>query len=72
MLKLLVEQMTRALLIRKHPQADEKVDCLFELFGDPAIAWDVARVIGRLVSDDDVLTKANYAVVKVIAVFPHI
>ncbi|KAG8854442.1 hypothetical protein FRB96_007504 [Tulasnella sp. 330] len=56
--------MTRALLIRKHPQADEKVDCLFELFDDQGIAWDAAKVIGSLVRDDDVLTKRNYSVVK--------
>ncbi|KAG9009002.1 hypothetical protein FRB94_012639 [Tulasnella sp. JGI-2019a] len=60
------EWMTRALLVRKHPLADEKVDCLFELLDDQIIAWDVAKVIGRLSSDDRVLTKANYAIIKLL------
>lgn len=57
--------MARALLISKHQTAEEKVDKLFELLDDPSIAWDAAKAIGGLVKDDKVLTKQNYAVVKV-------
>lgn len=57
--------MTRALLIRNDRKADEYVDALIGLFGDPALAWDAARAIGDIAKEDSVFTKENFAVVKV-------
>ena len=59
-------QISRALLVRGHPQALLFVDRLFELFGDADVGWDAARAIGQVGTPDDVLTKRNYAVIKVV------
>ncbi|KAH7927892.1 ARM repeat-containing protein [Leucogyrophana mollusca] len=57
---------TKALLVRSHPISSQFVDRFFELLGDDAVDWDAARAIGGLGSGDIVLTKRNFAVVKVL------
>jgi len=57
---------SRALLVRGHPQALLFVDKLFELFGDADVGWDAARAIGQVGTADDVLTKRNYAITKIL------
>jgi DNA repair/transcription protein MET18/MMS19 len=59
-------QISRALLVRGHPKALSFVDRLFELFGDVDVGWDAARAIGQIGTADDVLTKRNHAIVKVV------
>lgn len=58
-------QVSRALLVRGHPKALSFVDRLFELFGDPNVGWDAARAIGQVGTVDNVLTKHNHAIIKV-------
>ena len=59
-------QVSRALLVRGHPKALSFVDRLFELFGDPNVGWDAARAIGQVGTVDNVLTKHNHAIIKVV------
>lgn len=61
-------QITKALLVRKHPQAIAFAERLYEAFGDEAIGWEAAKAIGAIPSTDTVLTKANHAEVKVLYV----
>lgn len=58
-------QVSRALLVRGHPKALSFVDRLFELFGDADVGWDAARAIGQVGTVDNVLTKHNHAIIKV-------
>ena len=58
-------QVSRALLVRGHPKALSFVDRLFELFGDADVGWDAARGIGQVGTVDNVLTKHNHAIIKV-------
>ena len=58
-------QVSRALLVRGHPKALSFVDRLFELFGDANVGWDAARAIGQVGTVDNVLTKPNHAIIKV-------
>ncbi|KAF8268710.1 ARM repeat-containing protein [Lactarius quietus] len=57
---------SRALLIRGHLQALSFVNKLFELFGDSAVGWDAARAIGKVGTVDNVLTKRNHAIIKIL------
>lgn len=59
---------TKALLLRSHALAPVFSERLFTLFGDPSqdVAWAAARALGRVPSQDDVLSKANGAVSKVL------
>ncbi|KAL4078711.1 RNAPII transcription regulator C-terminal-domain-containing protein [Scleroderma yunnanense] len=57
---------TRALLIRSHPFATPLVDKLFILLDDDDIDWDAAHALGKLATGDDVLTKRNDAVLKIL------
>ena len=59
-------QVSRALLVRGHPRALSFVDRLFELFGDADVGWDAARAIGQVGTVDNVLTKRNHAIIKVV------
>lgn len=61
-------QISRALLVRNHPQALPFASRLFELFDDTEVGWDAARAVGQAGAADKVLTKRNHAVIKV--VFP--
>ncbi|KAL1745859.1 Dos2-interacting transcription regulator of RNA-Pol-II-domain-containing protein [Schizophyllum fasciatum] len=56
----------RALLVRNHATADQLTDELFTLFDDPAVSWDAARAIGQIGRTDNVLTKRNHAVVRIL------
>lgn len=58
-------QISRALLVRNHPEALPFVNKLFELFDDTVVGWDAARAIGQAGTVDKVLTKRNHAVIKV-------
>ena len=69
LLSLKLLQISRALLVRNHPEALPFINRLFELFDDPEVGWDAARAIGQACAVDKVLTKRNHAVVKV--AFPH-
>ncbi|KAH9990918.1 ARM repeat-containing protein [Russula vinacea] len=57
---------SRALLVRNHPEALPFVNRLFELFDDTEVGWDAARAIGQAGTVDKVLTKRNHAVVKIL------
>jgi len=57
---------SRALLVRNHPQALQFVNQLFGLFDDQEVGWDAARAIGQVGTVDKVLTKRNHAVIKVL------
>ena len=61
-----LRQISRALLVRNHPQALPFVNRLFELFDDAEVGWNAARAIGQVGMVDKVLTKRNHAVIKVI------
>jgi hypothetical protein len=63
-------QISRALLVRNHPEALPFVNRLFELFDDAAVGWDAARAIGQAGTADRVLTKRNHAIIKV--AFSHV
>ena len=53
-------------MVRNHPQALPFVNRLFELFDDTEVGWDAARAIGQVGTVDEVLTKRNHAVIKVV------
>ncbi|KAN0138202.1 ARM repeat-containing protein [Lactarius tabidus] len=55
---------SRALVIRSHTKALSFVDRLFELFDE--IDWDAARAIGQVGTVDNVLTKRNHAIIKIL------
>jgi RNAPII transcription regulator C-terminal len=55
----------QALLVRGDPASMTLADHLFGLFSDPNISWDAASAIGRITASNTVLTKQNYAIVKV-------
>lgn len=58
--------MTKALLVRNHPDIKRWVDRLFSMFPDPQIGWDAAKALGSLGSGgESVLTKTNHAVLGV-------
>jgi DNA repair/transcription protein MET18/MMS19 len=58
-------QISKGLLVRNHPNAMRFVDRLFEVLGDEQIGWNAARGIGEIGSTDKVLTKRNYAIIRV-------
>jgi DNA repair/transcription protein MET18/MMS19 len=58
-------QISKGLLVRGHPDAMRFVDHLFEVLGDEQIGWNAARGIGEIGSTDDILTKRNYAIIRV-------
>jgi DNA repair/transcription protein MET18/MMS19 len=41
---------------------------LYTLFDDSEVAWDAAKALGEIASQDSVLTKANHADIKVYSV----
>ncbi|EGN92276.1 hypothetical protein SERLA73DRAFT_99542 [Serpula lacrymans var. lacrymans S7.3] len=57
---------SKALLIRNHPRVDNFIDCLFSLFVDEAINWDAGRAIGELCGGDQLLSKRNHCVVRIL------
>ncbi|PPQ72316.1 hypothetical protein CVT26_007273, partial [Gymnopilus dilepis] len=63
---------TKALLVRKHPQAVSFAERLYEAFGDEAVGWDAAKAIGVIPSPDAILTKSNHAEVKVLHVQKYV
>ena len=65
LLSLNLLQISRALLVRNHPEALPFVNRFFELFDDTEVGCDAARAIGQAGTVDKVLTKRNHAVIKV-------
>ncbi|KAF9221464.1 ARM repeat-containing protein [Gyrodon lividus] len=59
---------TKGLVVRSHQLASSFVDCLFMLLDDGAVDWSVARALGALAMDDQVLTKRNGAVLRILHV----
>ncbi|EIN09656.1 ARM repeat-containing protein [Punctularia strigosozonata HHB-11173 SS5] len=57
---------TRALLIRNHSDAMVQVDVLFSLFDDQDLGWDAARAVGRVATAENVLTKRNHAISRIL------
>ncbi|KAF9531685.1 RNAPII transcription regulator C-terminal-domain-containing protein [Crepidotus variabilis] len=57
---------SKALLVRKHPQAITFAEKLYDVFGDQDIGWTASKALGEIVSHDPVLTKANHANVKIL------
>ncbi|KIY43082.1 ARM repeat-containing protein [Fistulina hepatica ATCC 64428] len=58
----------RALLVRNHPDAAHFSDRVFNIFDDTAINWDAARAVGAMIKTDDVLTKSNHTVFRILHV----
>ncbi|KAF7307504.1 ARM repeat-containing protein [Mycena indigotica] len=58
--------LSKALLVRSHPQAMSFVNRLFDVFTDPNIGTDAAKAFGEVASRDTILTKKNGAVVKIL------
>lgn len=58
--------MTKALLVRNHPRALKFSQRLFEVFDDASIGWDAAKSVGLIPGHDDVLTKDNHAVTRIL------
>lgn len=57
---------TKALVMRNHEVGNTYADMLFSLFGDESVNWDAAKAVGDIGSGGkDVLTKKNFAVLKV-------
>jgi len=50
-------QISKALLVRSHPDAMRFVDRLFDVLGDKEVGWDAARGIGEIGGTDKILTK---------------
>ncbi|KAF9245349.1 ARM repeat-containing protein [Melanogaster broomeanus] len=57
---------TKGLVVRSHRSASSFVDCLFVLLDDEAVDRSAARALGVLAADDEVLTKRNGAVLKIL------
>ncbi|KAG6865136.1 hypothetical protein C0991_004873 [Blastosporella zonata] len=57
---------SKALVVQKHATSIRFTDKLFELFGDDAISWDAAKTLGDIASGDQVLTKRNHAIIKIL------
>ncbi|KAH7881782.1 ARM repeat-containing protein [Phlebopus sp. FC_14] len=57
---------TKALLVRSHPMAPAFIDSLFTLLDDQGLDWNAARALGVLATPDDILTKRNGAVLKIL------
>ena len=58
-------QISKALLVRKHPLTLTFIERLYDAFGDESIGWEAAKAVGEIVSPDMILTKANHAEIKV-------
>jgi DNA repair/transcription protein MET18/MMS19 len=59
-------QISKAVLVRNHPDFSRISDRFFEVFGGEEISWDAARAIGELGGGDNILTRRNHAVIKVL------
>lgn len=59
-------QTSKALLVRKHALAMTFAERLCNLLKDKEIGWEAAKALGDIVASDTILTKDNYANVKVI------
>lgn len=58
---------TRALLVRSHPSAMVLTDKLFILIDDgDDVGWEAAHALGMLATRDEVLTKRNHAILKIL------
>ena len=65
-------QIVKALLVRNHPDINAYVNRLFAIFSDPHIGWDAAKAVGELGrGGEDILTKANFSVIRVGPNFLH-
>ncbi|KAJ7066235.1 ARM repeat-containing protein [Mycena amicta] len=58
--------LSKALLVRQHPQSLPFIHRLFDVFADPAIGTDAAKAFGEIAGRDDVLTRKNGAIVKIL------
>ncbi|KAF7308253.1 hypothetical protein HMN09_00673200 [Mycena chlorophos] len=57
---------SKALLVRSHPQSLPFIERLFSVFSDPDIGTDAAKAFGLLAGRDETLTKKNGAVVRIL------
>ncbi|KAG6833236.1 hypothetical protein H0H87_009857 [Tephrocybe sp. NHM501043] len=57
---------SKALTVQKHTALVCFSDKIFELFGDDTISWDAAKTLGDIANADQVLTKRNHAVIKIL------
>jgi hypothetical protein len=61
----------RALVVQNHERGEQYVDGVFSLFEDPLAGRYAGKAIGDIASNNDgVLTKKNYASVRV-SLFPR-
>ncbi|KZP21037.1 ARM repeat-containing protein [Athelia psychrophila] len=57
---------SKALVVRSHPEAMSFVNKLFDILGDRDVGSYAANGIGEIAGPDDTLTKQNYAIVKIL------
>lgn len=61
--------MTRALVVQNLEKGEEYVESVFSLLEDPQVGHDAGKAIGDIaLNNDGVLTKRNYASVRVSAI----
>ncbi|CAE6485127.1 unnamed protein product [Rhizoctonia solani] len=59
---------TRALVVQNHIKGEECINKVFSLFDDPLIGRDAGKLVGEIaLNNDGVLTKKNYATVRLFA-----
>ncbi|KAG6890017.1 hypothetical protein C0992_003362 [Termitomyces sp. T32_za158] len=56
----------KALVVQKHTSLTRFTDKIFELFAEKEISWDAAKTLGDIASSDQILTKCNHAVLKIL------
>ncbi|KAG6909334.1 hypothetical protein DXG01_000934 [Tephrocybe rancida] len=57
---------SKALAVQKHASLSRFTDKLFELFGDDDLSWDAAKTLGDIANADQILTKRNHSVIKIL------
>ena len=59
-------QLAKALVLRTHARGYEVVQLLLDLLSDEKWGIDAARAFQTITSDDDLLNKANHAVIRLL------
>ncbi|KAG6813856.1 hypothetical protein H0H92_006263 [Tricholoma furcatifolium] len=57
---------SKSLVVQKHASFTRFTDKIFELFSDDDISWDGAKSLGDIASADQIFTKRNHAVIKIL------
>ncbi|THU86243.1 ARM repeat-containing protein [Dendrothele bispora CBS 962.96] len=57
---------SKALVVSNHTMSSSYTERLFEVFSDESINWVAAKGFGDIVSTNDILTKQNHAIIKLL------